>query len=243
MEEGLSKAVQVERLLIGNPTKLSGKQFIFEGELDEIAAKSQTKYHAFLFEDILVYSHTKIGAFWKYKGCIELKPTLDVRVIENPQTFENVFQVVDGAEHRTFFTGTAKEMNDWVANFSKAIEAVKKKKTPEQAKDADDKAKKEKEKKEKEEKEKKEKEEKEKKEKEEKEKEKAKKDKDKEKEKEKAKKEKEKEKAKKEKEKEKEKKEKEKEKEKAKKEKEKEKERKEKEKEKERKEKEKAKKK
>lgn len=226
-EEGLSKAIQIERFLIGNPIHLSGKQFLFEGEMDEITPKSQVKIHAFLFEDVLVYSHTKIGSFWKYKGCIELKPNLEVRIIENPQTFENVFQIVDGNELRTFFGSTPKEMNDWVSNLTGAIDAIKKK-APE-LKKKEEKEKKEKEKLEKEEKErkekeekekaKKEKEEKEKKEKEEKEKEKAKKEKEKEKEREKKEKEKEKEREKKEKEKAK--KEKEKEKEKAKKEKEK----------------------
>lgn len=255
-EEGLSRAVQIERFLVGSPLQLSGKQFIFEGEVDEITEKSQVKYHAFLFEDVLVYSHTKIGSFWMYKGCMELKAEMEVRVIENPQTFENVFQVECGDQRRTFFAGTPKDMNDWVSKLSDAIGVIKKK-APE-LKKKEEKERKEREKLEKEEKERREKEEKEKeklkkeekerKEKEGKDKEKSKKDKEKEKkekekEKERERKEKEKEKERKEKEKEKEKKEKEKEKEKARKEKEKEKERKEKEKEKERKEKEKAKKK
>ena len=241
-EEGLNKAVQIERFLVGSPLQLSGKQFLFEGEIDEITAKSQVKYHAFLFEDVMVYSHTKVGSFWMYKGCIDLKPGMEVRVVENPQTFENVFQVVNGDELRTFFAGTPKDMNDWVSKLSEAIDVIKKK-APE-LKKKEEKERKEREKLEKEEKERKEKEEKEKeKSKKDKEKDKEKEKKEKEKEKEKERKEKEKEKERKEKEKEKEKKEKEKEKEKARKEKEKEKERKEKEKEKERKEKEKAKKK
>ena len=123
VEEDMNKVIQIQQLLVGDFPPLYGKRFIYEGDLNKITSKLIVKCHIFLFDDVIVYSHTKIGSFWRYKGTIELG-TAWVRVLKGGRTYKNVFQIVGPKKTWTFYANSPEELNVWLDNLNGAISAL-----------------------------------------------------------------------------------------------------------------------
>lgn len=123
VEEDMNKVIQIQQTLIGDFPPLYGKRFIHEGDLNKITSKLIIKCHMFLFDDVILYSHAKLGSFWRYKGTIELG-TAWVRVLEGGETYKNVFQIVGPKKTWTFYANTPEELNVWLDHLNGAISAL-----------------------------------------------------------------------------------------------------------------------
>lgn len=119
----MNKVIQIQQTLIGDFPPLYGKRFIYEGDLNKITSKFVIKCHMFLFDDIILYSHSKLGSFWRYKGTIDLG-TAWVRVLEGGETYKNVFQIVGPQKTWTFYANTPEELNTWLDNLNGAISVL-----------------------------------------------------------------------------------------------------------------------
>lgn len=123
VEKDMNKVIQIQQTLVGDFPPLYGKRFIFEGNLNKITSRLIIKCHMFLFDDIILYSHSKLGSFWRYKGTIELK-TAWVRVLEGGETYKNVFQIVGPKKTWTFYANSQEELNIWLDHLNGAISAI-----------------------------------------------------------------------------------------------------------------------
>lgn len=119
----MNKVIQIQETLIGDFPPLYGKRFIYEGDLNKITSRLVISCHMFLFDDIILYSHSKLGSFWRYKGTIDLG-TAWVRVLEGGETYKNVFQIVGPKKTWTFYANSPDELTVWLDHLNGAISAL-----------------------------------------------------------------------------------------------------------------------
>lgn len=119
----MNKVIQIQETLIGDFPPLYGKRFIYEGDLNKITSRLVISCHMFLFDDIILYSHSKLGSFWRYKGTIDLG-TAWVRVLEGGETYKNVFQIVGPKKTWTFYANSPEELTVWLDHLNGAISAL-----------------------------------------------------------------------------------------------------------------------
>jgi len=77
----------------------------------------------FLFNDIIVYSHSKSGTTYQYKGTILLGTTW-IRDLEDTEKAKNLFQIVTEKKTWTFMAETAHKKMDWMGDIQFCIDQL-----------------------------------------------------------------------------------------------------------------------
>eukprot|EP00727_Mastigamoeba_balamuthi_P014842 m51a1_g9984 putative domain containing protein (510) ;mRNA; f:24610-26317 len=125
--EQMTMALQIQHCLVGSgiPRLLEPQRhFIKEGDLHKVTSRFVTTCHLFLFSDILLYSHQRLGPWaWKYKGAMELGPCWTRKLPDTPK-IKNIFQIVTPKKTWTFYARTAEEKSEWVEELKRAIDLL-----------------------------------------------------------------------------------------------------------------------
>eukprot|EP00727_Mastigamoeba_balamuthi_P007063 m51a1_g2978 putative domain containing protein (498) ;mRNA; r:715402-717045 len=122
-----TRALQIQHSLVGSdvPHLLEAHRvFVREGDLHKITSRFVTSCHLFLFNDILVYSHQKLGPWaWRYKGSVSLGPCW-TRELKDTAKLKNLFQIVTPKKTWTFYTATPAEKDAWLSDLNRLIDTL-----------------------------------------------------------------------------------------------------------------------
>ena len=128
-EEGAGRMAELQRTLVGRvPPQLveAHRTFCAEHDVAKITTRGVVHCRLFVFSDLVVYAHTRLGPYWGCKGWFELAAAW-VRTLPNsPPEYPNMFQIVAKDKTWTFYADDAKAAAACVASLTAAIAALEK---------------------------------------------------------------------------------------------------------------------
>ncbi|KAH3764950.1 protein piccolo [Pelomyxa schiedti] len=125
-EETMSQALRIQNSLIGSnvPSLLEAhRHFVREGDVHKITSRFETICRLFLFNDLIVYSHSRVGNYFKYNGSIELSAAW-VRPLDDTPKVKNLFQIVGPNKTWTFYSETLNDKTVWVNDITRLTEEL-----------------------------------------------------------------------------------------------------------------------
>eukprot|EP00727_Mastigamoeba_balamuthi_P002605 m51a1_g12341 hypothetical protein (464) ;mRNA; f:510629-512610 len=124
-EQG-SKALEIQQHLIGSnvPSLLEAhRYFVMEATFSKITSRFVRSCTLFLFNDLVLYVHTRVGSFCKLQGVIELGPAW-ARGIDDTETYKNLWQIVAPKKTWTFYAQDAETRDLWVREMNRLSDEI-----------------------------------------------------------------------------------------------------------------------
>jgi hypothetical protein len=120
-----SKALEIQQHLVGKVPSLleAHRVYVMDGEVQKITSRFVRKCTIFMFSDLILYAHTRVGSFYKLQGVVELGVTW-ARELEDTSSYQNIFQIIGPSKTWTFFVAERSMRDKWVAEIMRCSDAI-----------------------------------------------------------------------------------------------------------------------
>eukprot|EP01105_Mastigella_eilhardi_P024082 TRINITY_DN6209_c0_g2_i1.p1 TRINITY_DN6209_c0_g2~~TRINITY_DN6209_c0_g2_i1.p1 ORF type:complete len:490 (+),score=130.13 TRINITY_DN6209_c0_g2_i1:80-1549(+) len=123
-EEETSRVLTIQQSLLGREVPVlfeAHRKFVKEGDVRKVTSRFECNCHLFVFNDIIVYSHGRVGPYYRFNGTIELGTTW-TRSLDDTVKLRNLFQIVAPQKTWTFYTTTVEEKQQWITDINALVE-------------------------------------------------------------------------------------------------------------------------